>query len=109
MPRPAYSWEKIEPSSKKRPLRRWFIFVPLLLMGLGVLVAGLFALSVRYEFSELAKQFDLTGLEKMESASLVYSRDGTMVGKFFIQNRNPVNYSQLSKFLVEAVVATEDQ
>ena len=109
MPRPAYSWEKIEPSSKKRSLRRWFIFVPLLLMGLGVLVAGLFALSVRYEFSELAKQFDLTGLEKMESASLVYSRDGTMVGKFFIQNRNPVNYSQLSKFLVEAVVATEDQ
>jgi penicillin-binding protein 1A len=41
-------------------------------------------------------------------ASEVYSADGVLLGKFFRENREPVNYNEIGKPVIEALVVTED-
>lgn len=50
-------------------------------------------------------------LENPESnlATEIISSDGVVIGKFFNENRTPVNYEDLPKHLVNALVATEDE
>ncbi len=42
-------------------------------------------------------------------ASVIFSSDGAILGKYFSYNRNPVDYEELSPYLVQALVATEDR
>ncbi len=60
------------------------------------------------QFERRAADFDLTQLERMESASIIYDRDGKELGKIFIQNRNPVSLDRISPLMAKAVVAAED-
>jgi 1A family penicillin-binding protein len=55
-----------------------------------------------------AAEFDYTKLEEMESASVIYDRNGQVLGRIFIQNRDQVSGDQLSPNLYHAVVAAED-
>ncbi|QYJ69115.1 penicillin-binding protein 1A [Flavobacterium litorale] len=50
-------------------------------------------------------------LENPESnvATQVISADGVTIGKFYLENRTPVKYSDLPQNLVDALVATEDE
>jgi penicillin-binding protein 1A len=46
---------------------------------------------------------------KLSQSSEIYSSDGVMMGKFFLENRTPIkDYKDLSPHLVNALVATED-
>ncbi|MFT5918184.1 MAG: penicillin-binding protein 1A [Flammeovirgaceae bacterium] len=45
---------------------------------------------------------------KNELASQLYSEDGVLLGKYFHENRTPVEYSNLSPNLTNALLATED-
>ena len=109
MPRQNYSWEDDAPAGRRRGWWRWLLLVPLLLVLVGGAVAALVAWSVRNEFMEMAAQYDMGRMERMESASLIYDRKGGLMGKIYIQNRDPVAYDKLSPLLVKAVVAAEDQ
>ena len=109
MPRRQYSWEDPAPRRRQRSPWRWLWLGPLLLTLVGAVIGALVFFLVRAEFTELARQFDLDRLERMESASLVYDRKGELMGKFFIQNRDPVPYDKIPQVLVHAVVAAEDQ
>ena len=108
MPRQSYSWED-EPPPRRRRIWRWLLLVPFFFLLLGAAVAAVVILSARSEFMTLAGQYDLSRLERMESASLIYDRKGDQMGKIFIQNRDPVPYEKISPWLVKAVVAAEDQ
>ena len=108
MPSQKYSWED-DSQPRRRRAWRWLLLLPLLLILLGAAVGAVVVLSARSEFLILAGQFDLSRLERMESASLIYDRKGDLMGKIFIQNRDPVPYEKLSPWLVKAVVAAEDQ
>ncbi len=108
MPSQKYSWEN-DSQPRRRRAWRWLLLLPLLLILLGAAVGAVVVLSARSEFLILAGQFDLSRLERMESASLIYDRKGDLMGKIFIQNRDPVPYEKLSPWLVKAVVAAEDQ
>lgn len=46
---------------------------------------------------------------KSNLASEVYSEDGVVMGTFFKENRSTGTYNELSPFLVDALVSTEDQ
>lgn len=68
-----------------------------------VLVAGLFFMLSR----------ELPSFEELENprsriASNVYSSDGQILGKYYIENRTPVPYDSLSPYLIDALIATED-
>lgn len=41
-------------------------------------------------------------------ASEVYSEDGELLGKFFIENRSPADLNDLPEYVINALVATED-
>lgn len=45
---------------------------------------------------------------KVAQASEIYSYDKVMIGKFFTENRTPIQYKDLPKHLIDALVATED-
>ncbi|MGH1335528.1 MAG: transglycosylase domain-containing protein [Aureispira sp.] len=58
--------------------------------------------------------FDLPSFEELENprsriASSIYSSDGEVLGKYYIENRTPVIYDSLSSHLVNALIATEDE
>src|SRR5476651_362394 len=41
-------------------------------------------------------------------SSEVYSADGKLLGRYFRENRSPVDYKEISPSLINALVATED-
>src|SRR6201987_6156033 len=96
-----------QPAVHKPFYRRiWF----LALVGLLVCLAGgagfvYFWGIVRYE--KKAEEFNLAKLEDLESASVIYDRYGQVYGKIFIRNREQVSLSQISPYLVGAVVSAE--
>jgi len=41
-------------------------------------------------------------------ASEIYASNGKLIGKFFIENRSPVEYKDISPTLIKTLIATED-
>ena len=57
---------------------------------------------------------DMPDLDDIENptaslASQVYAQDGTPMGKFYLEDRISVKYRDLSPYLIQALVATEDK
>lgn len=42
-------------------------------------------------------------------ASQVYAEDGTLMGKYYLEDRVNVNYKDISRYVVDALIATEDK
>lgn len=56
---------------------------------------------------------DLPNVEELQNpksnlATVVYSSDAKVLGKYYLENRTNVKYSELSPFMVNALIATED-
>lgn len=57
---------------------------------------------------------DLPSFEELENpknnlASEVYASNGEVLGRYFIENRVPVDYEQISDHVINALIATEDE
>ncbi len=73
---------------------------------------GLFVLLViGANFGMLGKMPSLEELENPSAslASEVIASDGTMMGKFYLEDRTNVEYKDISKNIVNALVAAEDE
>ncbi|NEN25260.1 penicillin-binding protein [Cryomorpha ignava] len=46
---------------------------------------------------------------KTNLATEVISSDGQVLGRFYLENRTNINYNQLSPYIIEGLVATEDE
>lgn len=71
----------------------------------------LYLLAVSFNFFWLFGQMpDIEDLDnpKSEIASEIISSDGKVIGKFFFQNRSPVDFDDLPPNLIDALIATED-
>src|SRR6266571_1132632 len=80
-------------------------------IGIVAVLAVIFAVYISMIASDLegqARGFDLSKLEQMESASMILDRNGKIFGQIYVENRETVPYDQLSRDLVNAVVAVED-
>ena len=94
---------------KRRPpffLRKLFVVTVLILL-VAAGVGAWFALDFVRRYEQKAAEFDLSKLDAVESASVIYDRYGQVFGKIFIQNREQVTLDQISPYLVDAVVADE--
>ena len=97
--------EKNTESNKKRFIIFWCIVLfPVLL--LFAVMWGAKAGTLGFD--------DLPDLEELENpksnlASEIITSDGKQIGKYFLQNRTNVKYEDLSPFLVDALIATEDE
>lgn len=83
----------------------WLIF------GSGLLVFIFYVWSVSTNLFGLFGE--LPSLRLLENprndlASEVYSADGVLLGKYFTENRSPVEFNQISPHLINALLAAED-
>ncbi|MDO9155981.1 MAG: transglycosylase domain-containing protein, partial [Sediminibacterium sp.] len=62
-------------------------------------------------FGWIGSMPDLDDIENPSAslASQVYAEDGTLMGKYYIEDRINVQYKDISKHIVEALIATEDE
>lgn len=90
----------------KRSVR---IFWRLFLVGLGAFIL-LIALANFGIFGKMPSLKDLENPSILQ-ASEVYAADGTLMGKYYTErgNRSNVKYRDISKHVIDALVATEDE
>ncbi len=62
-------------------------------------------------FGLLGKMPSLKELENPEAdlASEIYTADGSLMGKYYSENRSEIKYNEISPNIIHALVATEDQ
>ena len=78
---------------------------------IGTVAGILFVLAVNFNFLWLFGGMpSLQELEnpKSQAASLIISEDGQEIGKYFRENRNPLEFEQLPLNIVNTLISTED-
>lgn len=94
--------------SQQRPkLAKWIKWAGFAGAGFFFLVLLFVLLVYAGAFGKLPGYADLRDINQ-NVASEVYSEDGELLGKFFIENRLPADLEDLPAFVVNALVATED-
>lgn len=89
-------------------IKLWLLVLTLLLVLL-IFLSGAFILLVNIGgFGPLPSKKTLAAIHN-EEASLVYSADGQIIGKFFAENRTNIGWDEVPPHLVNALVATEDK
>ncbi len=96
-------------TSKQNKLNKKLIFIWGIKLTAGALTTmGLFVLFVYLGlFGSLPTYGELSKI-KQNSASEVYSVDGKLMGRYFIQNRITIDNDNISKYVKSALIATED-
>lgn len=75
---------------------------------IGIVIFGLFFAGVYYGvFGHLYSEKELKEFSN-ETASLVVSDSGDLIGKYFAEDRTNIAYNQLPTHVIHALVATED-
>lgn len=74
----------------------------------GILICILFYYSIYFGlWGKLPDSKELTDL-KQAQATEVFDKDASLVGKYFIYDRQPVEYNAFPKHLIDALISTED-
>lgn len=95
--------KKNQQSNVKRHIKTfWKLF--------GVCLFLVFMVFILASWGAFGSLPDETSLENPEKdlATQIISSDGQVIGKFFKENRTPVQYEELPEHLVQALLATED-
>ncbi|MCB0508864.1 MAG: transglycosylase domain-containing protein [Bacteroidetes bacterium] len=87
----------------KQPKNLWKLF------GFAILSVVLFFTLVRIGVFGKLPSFEVIENPNANLASEVYSEDSVLIGKYFVDNRSNISYSELSPYLVKALVANEDE
>lgn len=106
-PKPSKDWRR--DAGLKLPFyrRAWFsALVALTILGA---VGGLGVFTVVVDpLREKAETFDLEELNKLESASIIYDRNGKELARLYVLNRTPITIKKVPQHMVDALVAQED-
>ncbi|MFM2385629.1 MAG: hypothetical protein RL660_386 [Bacteroidota bacterium] len=81
----------------------WILYLIGLALFVGVVVAA-----KKGMLGEMPKLSELENPKSMQ-ASEVFSSEGKMIGKYYLEYREPVVYDEISKNVVDALVCTEDE
>lgn len=87
----------------KKTVKYLGIFFLIFILGISIFIA----LVYNGIFGKLYTAEELKGF-KNETATLVLSEEGSIIGKFFAENRTNTTYNKIPKHLINALVATED-
>ncbi len=81
----------------------WKTFFIAIVLGIVLILAA--------DFGLLGKMPSIEELQNPTAslASQVYADDGTLMGKYYLQDRVNVNYADISRYAIQALVATEDE
>ncbi len=95
-------WERDRRQQVYERIIRWMWRVVALSIG------GIFVSLLLLSFSDLPDTEELEN-PRSELASEIIAADGSVLGRFFIENRVPVTFDEISPFVEQALVATEDE
>ena len=87
----------------KQPKNLWKLF------AIGVLSVVLFFVCVRIGVFGKLPSFEELENPNANLASEIYSADSVLIGKYYVDNRSNVAYSDLPPYLVKALIANEDE
>ncbi len=93
---------------RKKILKKWWIKWPILFMLVMMgLFLGLYGSIYFGMWGKLPSKKDLADLSQMQ-ATQVFDKDSVLIGKYFITNRQAIDFDDLPKTLTHALIATED-
>jgi penicillin-binding protein 1A len=97
----------LKKNGKKKKGFRWWRFI-LKAFATGFLVFLFFFITVYFGFT--GKMPDIEELSSINTllASEVFSADGKLLGRYYIENRSRITYREIPPHLIHALVATED-
>lgn len=106
-PKPERNWRG--ESGLKLPFYRrgWFSALVALAMLCLVAAFGMYSVVVA-PLRRDADKFDLEELKKLESASIIYDRNGDEMSRLYVLNRTPVPITDVPQHFIDALVAQED-
>jgi penicillin-binding protein 1A len=102
---------KAKSNSKKESSTNWKKTVlKYALFAVATVTAGCVALYLSISWRIIGNVPDKNDLLSIRNytATEIYSADSVLLGKYFLQDRTNVSYSQISKYMIEALIATED-
>lgn len=106
-PKPARNWRG-EAGLKLPFYRRGWFSALMALLILGVVGAfGVYSVVVA-PLKRDSEKFDLEELKKLESASIIYDRNGDEMARLYVLNRTPVPITAVPQHFIDALVAQED-
>ncbi len=89
---------------KRHPKLKWALIVLLSCIALFFLFFGSIYFGM---WGKIPSSKELSEL-KQNKATQVLSANGELIGKFYVFDRQPIDFSQFPSHLVEALIATED-
>ncbi|WBL24105.1 penicillin-binding protein 1A [Zunongwangia sp. HGR-M22] len=89
---------------KKSPILKWALRI---FLGLFVLFILFFTSIYFGMWGKIPSKEELSQLQQ-NKATQILSNDGKLIGKFYIFDRQPIQFKDLPKHLIEALIATED-
>ena len=82
------------------PIATFFVLFYLYLGAVDTNFLGLFGIS---------PTMDVIQNPVTNDASFVYSADSVLIGKYFNENRSPVKFDEISPYVIDALISTEDE
>jgi len=95
-------------SKKRQPASRRIFLLLLKLSALGIIFFSLFFLAVYFGFLGYVPSTDQLHEIKNPQASEVFSAEGKLLGRYYVENRSNVRFDEISPNVIHALIATED-
>ena len=92
---------------KKTSKNKWIKWMAMAMASILLFLVGLYISIYLGLFGKLPTTKDLSSI-KQEQATQLLDRDGKLIGKYYIFDRQPVNFQDFPQHLIDALVATED-
>ncbi len=87
----------------------WIFFKYLLLTAIAIIsLSALFIVSIYIGVWGKLPTYDELRHIRNDEASVLYTEDGEIIGKYYIENRTNINYKNIPSHAIDALVATED-
>lgn len=100
-------WHKVREFNRRLILPKWANRA--LRIFLGIFFGGFAIMSIILirVYNKVPTHDELKTIEN-QTATNIYSGDGLLMGKYYLQDRTNVTYDQISPNIIEALIATED-
>ena len=89
--------------------RKAFWFSLLLMFTVFGVIVGLGIMRYVEPFRDRSETYDLSKINDVEHPSVIFDRNGTEIGRVFVQNRSVVPISDVPEVFINALIAGEDQ
>lgn len=100
-------WEYLRIWAAKKWQSKWVKAAVISVSAVFVFLIGLYISIYLGVFGKIPTKEDLSSI-KQEEATQLLDRQGKLIGKYYIFDRQPVAFDDFPKHLIDALIATED-